>query len=78
MTPPSSQVWLWVEGDDRTRTYFRTISDDDGHYRLDGLPAGELEGRIIARALDGEPLERVFTLRTLSGQVTEQDLEVAW
>jgi RNA polymerase sigma-70 factor (ECF subfamily) len=73
----SAQVWAWFEGDDGTRAYFSTTTDERGGYMLVGLPVGVLEGRIMGRAPDGSALERTFTLMTRSGQVTQQDLEIA-
>lgn len=72
---PSAQVWVSIERADGVRGYWSAMSGQNGHYRLEGVPAGVLEGRILGRLPDGPDIDRVFTVETRSGDVTQLDLD---
>ena len=72
----SAQVSVWFERAGGTRHYFGATTDEHGAYRLEGVPAGPLDGRVTGRTSAGRSFERSFALRTNAGEVTEQDIEI--
>ena len=70
-TFPSARVEIWSENSDATQTRSQTKTGEDGYYYFEGLPAGELQGRVSGLTIDGKPAQQKFLVETQGGQLTQ-------
>ena len=77
VVPKYATVRVRVTRSDGIVAMFSTSSNENGRYRLQGIPAGSLECEINAQTPESQYLEpRFLTVETRSGQTTIQDTDV--
>lgn len=72
-----SLVRVWATLENGNRVVVQTFCGDDGRYRLDGVPAGALDGLVRPTTSGGEYLGVFnFTVVTRSGETTQHDINI--
>jgi hypothetical protein len=72
---PTAQIQVSQELADGARIHFSTTSDEQGHYRMENLSAGILEGVVSGHYPEGAGLHHKFIVETQIGHTTELDID---
>lgn len=67
---------LYADGPDGSRACYSGRVDPSGHYRVDGLPAGTLRGRLRATVPGSPTLDQDFTVEIEPGRTALHDIDV--
>ena len=73
-TIQGGQIELRADCGDGFQVCYCVMVQPDGHYRVEGLPAGTLQGRIRGKLGRGPSVDREFTVQAQQGRLLQQDV----